>query len=56
MMEARTPLPPYDGPPPQLGGGVEPDRAGRRARIGLWLGPAAAIATYLFVPVGPFGI
>jgi solute carrier family 13 (sodium-dependent dicarboxylate transporter), member 2/3/5 len=32
---------------------VEADRAGRRARIARWLGPVAAIATYLLVPVGP---
>jgi solute carrier family 13 (sodium-dependent dicarboxylate transporter), member 2/3/5 len=53
MMERRTAWPPYAGPPPQLGGGVERDRAGRRARISRWLGPIAAIATYVLVPVGP---
>jgi solute carrier family 13 (sodium-dependent dicarboxylate transporter), member 2/3/5 len=36
---------------PQLGG-AEPSRAGRRARIGRWLGPVAAVATYLLAPVG----
>jgi solute carrier family 13 (sodium-dependent dicarboxylate transporter), member 2/3/5 len=48
-----TGLPPYRGPPPQLGAGVEADRAGRRARIARWLGPVAAIATWFLVPVGP---
>jgi solute carrier family 13 (sodium-dependent dicarboxylate transporter), member 2/3/5 len=46
-------LPTYTGPQPQLGGGAEPDRAGRRARIARWLGPVAAIAAYYLVPVGP---
>jgi solute carrier family 13 (sodium-dependent dicarboxylate transporter), member 2/3/5 len=46
-------LPLYRGPQPQLGGGAEPDRAGRRARIARWLGPVAAIAAYFVVPVGP---
>ena len=41
---------------PQLGGGPEPARSGRRARIGLVLGPVAAIATYLLVPVGEDGL
>ncbi len=41
---------------PQLGGGPEPARSGRRARIGLALGPVAAIATYLLVPVGEDGL
>ncbi|TVP65196.1 MAG: DASS family sodium-coupled anion symporter [Nitriliruptor sp.] len=41
---------------PQLGGGSEPARSGRRARIGLVLGPVAAIATYLLVPVGEDGL
>lgn len=36
---------------PQLGG-AEPARAGRRARIGRWLGPFAAVTTYLLAPVG----
>jgi solute carrier family 13 (sodium-dependent dicarboxylate transporter), member 2/3/5 len=36
---------------PQLGG-TEPNRAGRRARIGRWLGPLAAVAIHLLVPVG----
>jgi solute carrier family 13 (sodium-dependent dicarboxylate transporter), member 2/3/5 len=40
------------GPEPQLGGGPEPDRAGRRARFARWFGPLAAVATYLLVPVG----
>jgi solute carrier family 13 (sodium-dependent dicarboxylate transporter), member 2/3/5 len=51
--EHRAGPPPYRGPPPQLGGGAELDRAGRRARIAFWLGPVAAIAVYLLVPVGP---
>jgi solute carrier family 13 (sodium-dependent dicarboxylate transporter), member 2/3/5 len=53
MSLLRTELPSYHGPPPQLGGGAEPDRAGRRARIARWLGPVAAIATWFLVPVGP---
>ena len=49
------PLPgqvPSGEPEPQLGGGAEPRRVGRRARVARWLGPAAAVATYLLVPVG----
>jgi solute carrier family 13 (sodium-dependent dicarboxylate transporter), member 2/3/5 len=46
-------LPDYAGPQPQLGGGPEPDRAGRRARVSRWLGPVAAVAVYFLVPVGP---
>lgn len=49
----RSSPPQYRGPPPQLGAAAEPDRSGARARIGLWLGPAAALATFLLVPVGP---
>jgi len=41
---------------PQLGGGQEPARSGRRARIGLVLGPVAAITAYLFLPVGEDGL
>jgi len=41
---------------PQLGGAEEPARSGRRARIGLALGPVAAVATYLLVPVGDGGL
>jgi solute carrier family 13 (sodium-dependent dicarboxylate transporter), member 2/3/5 len=41
---------------PQLGGAEEPARSGRRARIGLVLGPVAAVATYLVVPVGEGGL
>lgn len=40
------------GPEPQLGGGPEPDRAGRRARLARWFGPLAAVLTYLLAPVG----
>jgi len=36
-----------------MGGGAEPTRVSRRARIGRWLGPLAAIATYLLAPSGP---
>jgi solute carrier family 13 (sodium-dependent dicarboxylate transporter), member 2/3/5 len=53
MFQSRPDLPTYSGPQPQLGGGAEPDRAGRRARIARWLGPVAAIAAYFLVPVGP---
>ncbi|MFO7960327.1 MAG: hypothetical protein R6U94_05225 [Nitriliruptoraceae bacterium] len=41
---------------PQLGGAEEPARSGRRARIGLVLGPVAAVATYLLAPVGEEGL
>ncbi len=41
---------------PQLGGTGEPARAGRRARVGLALGPVAAVATYLLVPLGDDGL
>ncbi len=41
-----------EGPDPQLGERAEPSRVGRRARIARWLGPVAAVATYLLVPVG----
>jgi solute carrier family 13 (sodium-dependent dicarboxylate transporter), member 2/3/5 len=53
MSPFRTELPPYHGPPPQLGGAAEADRASRRARVARWLGPAAAVATWFLVPVGP---
>ncbi len=48
--------PPRRGPRPQLGGGAEPARVGRRARIGLWLGPALAVLVYLLAPTGPGGL
>jgi solute carrier family 13 (sodium-dependent dicarboxylate transporter), member 2/3/5 len=48
--------PPRGGSRPQLGGGSEPARVGRRARIGRWLGPAAAIAVHLVAPTGPGGL
>jgi solute carrier family 13 (sodium-dependent dicarboxylate transporter), member 2/3/5 len=48
--------PPRGGSQPQLGGGSEPARAGRRARIGRWLGPALALAVHLTVPTGPGGL
>jgi solute carrier family 13 (sodium-dependent dicarboxylate transporter), member 2/3/5 len=48
--------PPRGGSRPQLGGGPEPARVGRRARIGRWLGPAAAVLVYLVVPTGPGGL
>ncbi|MFO7778989.1 MAG: DASS family sodium-coupled anion symporter [Nitriliruptoraceae bacterium] len=41
---------------PQLGGAEEPARSGRRARIGMALGPVAAVATYLLLPVGEGGL
>ncbi len=41
---------------PQLGGDAEPERVGRRARTARWLGPLAAIVTYLLVPVGEEGL
>jgi solute carrier family 13 (sodium-dependent dicarboxylate transporter), member 2/3/5 len=44
------------GSQPQLGGGPEPTRVGRRARIGRWLGPALAVAVHLAVPTGPGGL
>lgn len=40
------------GPQPQLGGGAEPERSGRRARFARWFGPLAAVLTYLLAPVG----
>lgn len=43
---------PAGGVVPQLGGGAEPTRIGRRARTARWLGPLAAVATYVLVPVG----
>ncbi len=52
MAEPRPGQLPSGEPEPQLGGGTEPRRVGRRARIARWLGPAAAIATYALVPVG----
>jgi solute carrier family 13 (sodium-dependent dicarboxylate transporter), member 2/3/5 len=46
------------GPPPrpQLGGGAERSRVGRRARIGRWLGPVAAVVVAVAVPVGDGGL
>lgn len=41
---------------PRLGGAGEPARSGRRARLGLVLGPGAAVATYLLVPLGDGGL
>jgi len=41
---------------PQLGDAEEPARSGRRARIGLGLGPLAALAVYLPAPVGEGGL
>jgi solute carrier family 13 (sodium-dependent dicarboxylate transporter), member 2/3/5 len=48
--------PPRRGARPQLGGGAEPARVGRRARIGRWLGPALAVGVHLVVPTGPGGL
>ncbi|MEX2549613.1 MAG: DASS family sodium-coupled anion symporter [Nitriliruptoraceae bacterium] len=41
---------------PLLGDAGEPGRTGRRARLGLALGPLAALATYLLVPLGDGGL
>ncbi len=41
---------------PRLGGAGEPARSGRRAQVGLVLGPGAALATYLLVPLGDGGL
>jgi solute carrier family 13 (sodium-dependent dicarboxylate transporter), member 2/3/5 len=41
---------------PQLGGAEEPARSGRRAHIGMVLGPTAAAMTYVTVPVGEGGL
>ena len=43
-------------PVPHLGGGAEPTRVARRACVGRWLGPLAALAVYLLVPSGPGGL
>lgn len=52
MSRGRREAAAAEGPEPQLGGGPEPDRAGRRARFARWFGPVAAVLTYLLVPVG----
>jgi len=55
-MATTTPGPKATHIAPQLGGGPEPARSGRRARIGLVLGPVLSVLTFLLVPVGEGGL
>ncbi len=55
-MAAATPDEGVTHAAPQLGGGPEPARSGRRARIGLVLGPVLATLTFLLVPTGDGGL